>query len=418
MRWIWTIGLSLVLWLLANATVMAQTPLLRIEGTGRDLNALYFSLPMPMELQGEGPFGLAISETEPFGIAQVVGEGPARTLWIGIDRLANHANMQLKMIDLFESKTDLNERGVGFENRDGGLRVLTQKSLFAEYRNDDPRKPYFWPLIGPTGDPFTRSFPMADVRGEDRDHNHQRSMWFTHGDVNGFDFWASDELNPPNPKHGRIRETSREVMAAGLVVGILRTTNEWLSPDGTVICEDERILRCFQSGPFDPHKNKPRTLDFEVTVKATHGPVTFGDTKEGSFGIRVASSMDVNKKMGGKITNAEGITDGDAWGKPSPWVDYTGPIGEETVGIAILNHPDSFRYPTTWHVRDYGLFAANPFGYHEFKIDKPGAHTIPAGESMTLKYRVLLHEGTTKEADIAGSFEAYSNPPKVTFEVR
>ena len=120
-----------------------------------------------------------------------------------------------------------------------------------------------------------------------------------------------------------------------------------------------------------------RVIDFEITLKATHGPVTFGDTKEGMFGLRVASSMDVNKKQGGRITNAEGLTDDQAWGKASPWVDYTGPVQGKTVGIAILNHPRSFRYPTTWHVRTYGLFAANPFGWHDFGLGKSGEYVLP-----------------------------------------
>ena len=113
------------------------------------------------------------------------------------------------------------------------------------------------------------------------------------------------------------------------------------------------------------------------------------------FGLRVASSMDVNKKHGGRITNAEGLTDDRAWGKASPWVDYTGPVEGKTVGIAILNHPRSFRYPTTWHVRTYGLFAANPFGWQDFGLGRSGEHTLPAGESIRFGYRVILHEGDT-----------------------
>jgi hypothetical protein len=82
------------------------------------------------------------------------------------------------------------------------------------------------------------------------------------------------------------------------------------------------------------------------------------------------------------------------------------------MGVAILNHPSSFRYPTTWHVRDYGLFAANPFGYKDFGIDKEGSHTIAAGESIYLAYRVILHEGTTEEAEIAKAFTRYAEPPR------
>jgi Methane oxygenase PmoA len=157
-------------------------------------------------------------------------------------------------------------------------------------------------------------------------------------------------------------------------------------------------------------------LDFDITIKATAGPVTFGDTKEGMFGLRVASSMDVTRKPGGRITNAEGLTDAAAWGQPSAWVDYTGPLAGRTVGIAILNHPDSFRYPTTWHVRDYGLFAANPFGWHDFGMKTGGDHTIPAGQSITFRYRVILHEGKTDPANLTAAFQGYARPPKIEIQ--
>ncbi len=274
------------------------------------------------------------------------------------------------------------------------------------------RKPYLYPVNGPTGAPITRAYPMEeDVEGEDQDHPHQRSFWFTHGNVNGYDFWAADPKNGDNPKFGTIRQTGAAVVAEG-AVGILRTTDDWLGPDGEPVCDDVRRFT-FYAGA------NPRILDVDVTIRASHGPVTFGDTKEGMFGLRLASSMDVKRKQGGKITNAEGITDTDAWGKPSPWVDYTGPVQGQTVGVAILNHPSSFRYPTTWHVRDYGLFAANPFGYGDFKtVAREGAHTLPEGESMRFRYRVILHKGTTDKADIAGAFDAYEHAPKVTLTAK
>ena len=119
------------------------------------------------------------------------------------------------------------------------------------------------------------------------------------------------------------------------------------------------------------------------------------------------------KKKGGKITNAEGLTDGPAWGQPSPWVDYVGPVNGKTLGIAILNHPSSFRYPTTWHVRDYGLFAANPFGWHDFGMKTPGDHTIPAGESIRFAYRLILHKGDTASANLPAAYAGYAKPPTV-----
>jgi hypothetical protein len=149
-------------------------------------------------------------------------------------------------------------------------------------------------------------------------------------------------------------------------------------------------------------------------VKATKGPVTFGDNKEGAFGMRVAHSMSVDAKQGGKIINSEKQTNEGAWGKPAAWVDYHGPVQGETAGIAIFNHPSSFRYPTYWHVRTYGLFAANPFGLHEFIRAKAteGAYTIRSGKSMTLRYRVYLHRGDEKVGKVAEAFAAYSKNVK------
>lgn len=295
------------------------------------------------------------------------------------------------------------------EQRSGpNLPVTLNGKPFTTLVLDESSKPYLYPVIGPTGDPVTRAYPMENVEGEDHDHPHQRSFWFTHGNVNGFDFWSSDPLNRPNPRFGRIRPTHvhSEGAAQGSGLVIIRMTNDWTGPAGEKVCEDERVLRLYGNA-------SPRFIDVDVTIKATEGPVTFADTKEGMFGLRVASSMDVKRKQGGKITNAEGITDTAAWGKASPWVDYTGPVAGKTVGVAILNHPSSFRYPTTWHVRDYGLFAANPFGYHDFGRSEKGDHTIPKGKSMRFQYRVILHEGDTQQAAIAAAFDAYRNPPRV-----
>jgi Methane oxygenase PmoA len=311
------------------------------------------------------------------------------------------------------TKDDNYPAGVEIRPGDGpNLEIRVAGKPFTVYRADEPSKPYFYPVIGPTGDSFTRAYPMQkEVPGETKDHPHQRAFWFTYGNVNGYDFWASDPHNKSNPKlpFGTVKDTSRET-SSGSAVGVLHTTDDWLGPDGKKVCEDERVVRIYDTATT-------RIMDVEVTLKATAGPLAFNDTKEGMFGLRVASSMDVDKKQGGKITNAEGLTDAAAWGKASPWVDYVGPVEGKTVGVAILNHPDSFRYPTTWHVRTYGLFAANPFGWHDFGLGKTGQHTVPAGESVQFKYRVILHEGNTESAKIAEAFKAYSTPARVEVAV-
>ncbi len=312
-----------------------------------------------------------------------------------------------------DTKDDNSRAGVEIRPHDGpNLQIRVAGKPFSIYHADEPSKPYFYPVIGLKGESFTRAYPMRkDIPGETKDHNHQRSFWFTYGNLNGYDFWASDPLNKSNPKlpFGTIKETSRAT-SSGAALGVLHTTDDWLGPDGKKVCEDDRVVRIYDAATA-------RIMDVDVTLKATAGPITFNDTKEGMFGLRVASSMDVDKKKGGKITNAEGLTDAAAWGKASPWVDYVGPVEGKTVGVAILNHPDSFRYPTTWHVRTYGLFAANPFGWHDFGMGKTGKHTVPAGESIQFKYRVILHEGNTESAKIAEAFKAYSTPARVEVAV-
>ena len=296
--------------------------------------------------------------------------------------------------------------GVELHPSGADLEILIDSKLFTTYVTSFGPKPYYFPLIGPSGQPITRAYPMKDVPGEDRDHPHQRSLWFSHGKVNGIDFWSEVK------GHGSIKETSREVVSSGPVVATIRTTDDWLGPDGKKICSDERVVRVFSTAGS-------RVMDFDITIKATGGPVTFGDTKEGMFGLRVASSMDVNKKKGGKITNSEGVTDDAAWGKASPWVDYSGPVDGKTVGIAVLNHPKSFRHPTTWHVRTYeAVRGKSRLDGMTSGMGKSGEHDVPEGESIQFRYRLILHEGDAQAARLAEAFRSYSELPQVEVEAR
>lgn len=277
-----------------------------------------------------------------------------------------------------------------------GMVVEIDGSLFTEYLTRSGAKPILWPILGPTGKPVTRAYPMSEVPGETKDHIHQRSLWFTHGDVNGVSFW--DE----NANHGTIVHRRFAEVRSGVEAGFV-TDNDWVGPDGKTILSDQRRL-AFGS------EDNARWIDFDITLKATSGPVKFGDTKEGSFGVRVAETMRVDAKQGGRIVNSEGKTNQGAWGQRAAWVDYHGPVDGQTVGIAIMNHPTSFRFPTYWHVRTYGLFAANPFGIHDFPggEKKDGSYVIEAGKSITLRYRVWIHRGDEKEGRVAAVFEAYS----------
>ena len=284
------------------------------------------------------------------------------------------------------------------ERSENGVVVKIDGQLFTEYLTQSESKPILWPIIGPTGKPMTRDYPLRERPGEVTDHPHQRSLWFTHGNVNGVNFW----MEPHQGEAGTTKHVKFLKVASGNPAVIVAQT-DWLAPDGKKICEDERTL-CFNSD------GDARWIDFDITVKATDGPVTFADDKEGTFGMRVARSLMVDANQGGKIINSRQQTDKDAWGQRAPWVDYHGPVDGQTVGVAIFNHPSSFRFPTYWHVRTYGLFAANPFGVHQFTNGKDGggAYALASGQCMTLRYRVLLHRGNEKEGGVAEAFSEYA----------
>ncbi len=285
--------------------------------------------------------------------------------------------------------------GVKITEHDDSVTVEISGKLFTEYRFKEPQRPFFYPVIGPTGAPIIRHWPMGDGPNEAHDHPHHKSLWYTHGAVNGVDFWADGK--------GKIVHDKFLEISSGTEVGVIKSQNKWIAPDGKVICTDTRTHR-FHSTPDGP------IMDFDVTIHASNGQVTMGDTKEGSMGIRLAPTMRVKGEVGqGHIINSEGDTDTGAWGKRAKWCDYYGPIEGEIVGVAIFDHPSNPRHPTWWHVRDYGLFAVNPFGIHDFE-KKPagtGDFVIPAGQSVTFKYRFYLHTGDEKQGNVAEHYAEY-----------
>ena len=282
------------------------------------------------------------------------------------------------------------------ETTDTGAIVSRNSEPVAEYLKFSGAKPIFSALYAPSGERLTRSYPVADaLPGEKLDHIHHRSFWFTHGEVNGVDFWAETK------NHGKILETDFRTRSEGDAV-VLETENDWVDASGKKLLSDQRSYKFHDSLGM-------RAIDCTIQLTAGEEPVVFGDTKEGSFGVRVAGTMKVDAKKGGKIVSSSGLKDGATWGKTAEWVDYYGPVDGKTVGIAILNHPSSYGFPTRWHVRTYGLFAANPFGVHHFTGGAPTEGVrLEAGNELTLKYRVLLHQGTTAEAEIAKAWKAYA----------
>jgi hypothetical protein len=281
---------------------------------------------------------------------------------------------------------------------DRGVTIKIGDALFTEYLIASGAKPVLWPILGPTNKPMTRAYPMDKASKEAKDHIHHRSLWFTHGNVNGVDFWSEA------PGHGTIKHREFETIAGGRQATVV-SRNDWSGPDDKRVCQDRRRLTFASDGDS-------RWIDFDITLTASDGPITFGDTKEGTFGLRVAGPMAVDSKHGGRIVNSAGQVNAEAWAKRAPWVDYQGPVDGQTLGIAIFNHPTSFRFPTYWHVRTYGLFAANPFGVHDFGGKSDGSYVLPAGQSVTFCYRVLFHKGDEKQANVAAAYEEYARTGK------
>ncbi|MGC8744617.1 MAG: PmoA family protein [Verrucomicrobiia bacterium] len=283
--------------------------------------------------------------------------------------------------------------------------VITTKSADGkENKRLVPTKhTYYYPLIGPGGVQMTRKWPIVpNTTDEEHDHPHHRSLWFSHGSVNGIDFWSEE------PKAGKIVHDSFFELNSGKDFGIIRSTSKWIAPDGKVVMTDERLFKVYNT------PENERLLDFEITLKAPENEdVILGDTKEGSLGIRIAESMRLtrgkNRPGEGHIIQSTGVKDNATWGKRAEWCDYYGPVDGKIVGIAIFDHPDNPRHPTYWHVRDYGLFAANPFGIHDFekKPSGTGDMKIPAGKSVTYKYRIYIHQGNETEAKVAEKYKEY-----------
>jgi Family of unknown function (DUF6807) len=266
-------------------------------------------------------------------------------------------------------------------------------------------KPYFHPLRTARGTIVTRGFPVVEnIPGEDRDEPHQRPMYFGHGDINGFDFWGEAAYpkwsDHPVSTFGRTVFRSLDEARSGAAVGTVQATFDLVAPAGIL---GREIQRYQFSGDGDT-----RTIDCQFSLVATDRPLVMGDTKEGTFAIRVVKALD---SPPGRMVNADNATgEKHIWGRQSAWVDYYGRVGDEEVGVAVLDHPGNLRSPTYWHARAYGLLAANPFGISYFARHRrqSGAYTIPARSSLVLRYRVVIHHGDPVQGGITEEYRRFA----------
>lgn len=289
----------------------------------------------------------------------------------------------------------------------GSDRVMVEidgKPFTALFTSAGATKPYLHPIRSASGKIVSRVWPMEEKEGEAKDHIHHRGLWFSHGDVNGVDFWANDPSQMKG-KQGTIRTKRITALKSGKKEGSLSAVFEWVSPAGKVLVNEARTMT-FYSDPT------LRIIDLDINLTSTE-PAKFGDTKEGTFALRLTAPLD--GKHTGKMTSSTGaVGEKLVWGKAFPWVDYAGTLEGEALGVAFLDHPGNPKHPTFWHSRDYGLFAANIFGEHDFFNDKTrdGSLTLKPGETWRFRYRVVVHPGDHASAGIAKIYDDWVKKTK------
>jgi methane monooxygenase PmoA-like len=283
----------------------------------------------------------------------------------------------------------------------------------------DLNRPYLQPLRSASGKTVNRSFPAGQLPGETTDHPHHAGLFYGHGDVNGFNYWAIQNVPTPPSKAtanmGRIVLKQILSVKSGKQSGSVDAVFTWLTPDGKPLLTETRKTT-FYSHP------ELRIIDFDFDFAAVD-KVVFRDTKEGTFAMRMATVLEEQpakeKATGpprtGKLVNAQGGEgESNVWGKRSEWVDYSGVLDGEKVGIVMMDHPGNPRHPTYWHSRGYGLHSINPFGVSDFLNDKTqnGSLTVEPGQHVRFRYRVIIHPGASpaKLAELYKQYAQTANP--------
>ncbi len=294
----------------------------------------------------------------------------------------------------------VDETGVQFNEDSDTIDITLNGREFTTFRYSKTQyRPYFFPVLGPNGREVTRG-ETSDIS---KDHVHHRSLYVAYGEVNDVDLWGEGS------NCGRVVHQNFTQKHGGAVVGTIYTDNNWETKDGEVLMTDKQNFRIYNL-PED------RTIiDLDLSFIASAGDVHFGDTKEGGIMcVRVHPSM--NASDGGKIENAfGGINEGETWGKRANWCDYSGIVEGTPVGIVVYDHIVNPRYPTYWHVRNYGLMGSNIFGSGTFERDKSkdGSYILKEGEEMNFQFRVLIHAGDATQGKVAQKYHDFINPPTV-----
>jgi hypothetical protein len=307
---------------------------------------------------------------------------------------------------------------VEFIEGDNQIDIMVDDRAIGTYKYDpDLSKPFIYPVYSPSGEVVTRWAPFRQVEGESNDHLHHTGIFFTYGngEVNGNTFWGNRDVPPRtgDSKYPQIRQVELKEMKGGRGHGHIKALYHWVDSANIPLLEEDRLME------FHASENH-YTIDFTMHLSALDRTVTFEDTKEGMFAIRVADWLGEGNPRSdiegtGEYLNAEGDkTEKGVWGKRSSWVRLEGEKDGKTIGIAIFHHPQSVNYPTYWHARGYGCFAVNPLGQYDFqrgrKMENPQhrTYTLEPGETGLFKFRMLIYEGEMTKEQFDQEFEEFS----------
>ena len=321
-----------------------------------------------------------------------------------------------------------NKRIIVTENKNANrVDVTIDGKPFTAYIYPDVlKKPVLYPIQTADGDFITRGWPMDPRPGERVDHPHHVGMWFNYGDVNGHDFWNnSNEVEGHAGPFGTIKHKQVVRTASGNDKGELEVICEWQKPGGTI------MLRENTTYVFTGNANQ-RAIERRTTLTAVNEDVYLKDNKEGVLGIRLARELEHptnkpeiftdasgnattvakmnNEGVTGKYISSEGKTGDDVWGTRGKWVNLTGTIQNRPLSVVMLDHPANVGFPTYWHARGYGLFAANPLGQSALSNGKETLNFIlPKGKSTTFLHKVIIHSGgQLTSAEVNAAFESFA----------
>jgi hypothetical protein len=309
------------------------------------------------------------------------------------------------------AKTDNSK--VEFVNHDSERRidVMINSKLFTSFCwPENVYKPILYPVYSSAGTEVTRGFPLRPREGERDDHIHQVGIWLNYGMVNGHDFWGNGSKGFKEPHGGVIKHLNVEKVSGGAGEGVLISNESWIDPEGKELLAEKTEYHFIANGTL-------RIIDRVMTITARDTVVYFKDTKEGMFGIRVARQLElplnesvilldangkpskekvpVSKGATGNYHSSEKISGEAVWGTRAKWMALDGTIRNEKISLVICDHPKNQSYPTYWHARGYGLFAANPLGWNDFTKGKEVLNfKILPGKSVTFRYRVIINSGS------------------------